>query len=122
MGTEADSSAVVLLAEGLVLLLSLLRIFVVALVLAVNIIALRGCSSRNAKCHCLYLYVSDSIKICSVVYITSWIPFLIYTMLNGRWLVIDKQIFCMIQNYITNSILLVLLAISNSTNRMELVM
>ena len=84
----------------------------VALVLAVNIIALRRCSSRAAKCHCLYLYVSDSVKICSVVYITSWIPFLLYSMLNGRWLLIDKQIFCLVQNYITNAVLLVLLAMA----------
>ncbi|EFX85866.1 hypothetical protein DAPPUDRAFT_309120 [Daphnia pulex] len=110
--TEMDSSAILLLAEGLVFLLSLLRIFVVSLVLAVNIIALRRCSSRASKCHCLYLYVSDSVKICSVVYITSWIPFLLYSMLNGRWLLIDKQIFCLIQNYMTNAVLLVLLAMA----------
>ncbi|KAK4012921.1 uncharacterized protein LOC116931540 [Daphnia magna] len=110
--TEMDSSAMLLLAEGFVFLLSLLRIFVVSLVLAVNIIALRRCSSRNSKCHCLYLYVSDSVKICSVVYIASWIPFLLYSMLNGRWLLIDKQIFCLIQNYMTNAVLLVLLAMA----------
>ena len=110
-----DSSALLLLAEGFVLLLSLLRIFVVSLVLAVNIIALRRCSSRTSKCHCLYLYVSDSVKICSVVYISSWIPFLLYSMLNGRWLLIDKQIFCLIQNYMTNAVLLVLLAMAALT-------
>lgn len=76
-----------------------------------NIIALRRCSSR-AKCHCLYLYVADSVKICSIIYITSWIPFLLYSMLNGRWLSIDQKIFCLIQNYMTNAVLLVLLAMA----------
>lgn len=107
---ESDGSALFLLAEGLVLLLSLLRIFVVAIVFAVNIIALRRCS-RMVKCHCLHLYVSDSVKICSVVYISTWAPFLVYSLLNGRWLLIDEQIFCLIQNYMTNAILLVFLAL-----------
>ena len=93
-------------------MLSLLRIFVVALVLAVNIIALRRSSSKRSKCHCLYLYVSDSVKICSIIYITSWIPFLLYSLLNGRWLLIDQRIFCLIQNYMTNAVLLVLLAMA----------
>lgn len=92
--------------------MSLLRIFVVALVLAVNIIALRRSSSNQSKCHCLYLYVSDSVKICSIIYITSWIPFLLYSLLNGRWLFIDQRIFCLIQNYMTNAVLLVLLAMA----------
>ena len=107
-----------LLAEGLVFMLSLLRIFVVAIVLAVNIIALRRCNAPSqpaAKCHCLHLYISDSVKICSIIYITSWIPFLFYSLFNGRWLWIDEQIFCLIQTYISNAILLVLLAMAALT-------
>lgn len=108
---DAEGSALFLLAEGLVLLLSLLRIFVVAIVLAVNIIALRRCA-RVVKCHCLHIYVSDSVKICSVIYIVTWTPFLVYSLLNGRWLLIDEHIFCLIQNYMTNAVLLVLVALA----------
>lgn len=99
--------------EGMILVLSLFRIFVVVVVLAVNITSLRRCmSSKAGKCQCLHLYVSDSVKICNIIYIASWTPFLVYSLLNGRWLLIEEQLFCLIQNYMTNAILMVLLAMA----------
>ena len=99
--------------EGLILLLSLFRVTVVAIVLAVNVVSLRRCmSSKTSKCHCLHLYVSDSVKICNIIYIASWTPFLLYSLLNGRWLFIEEQLFCLIQNYMTNTILMVLMAMA----------
>jgi len=102
-----------LVVEGLILLLSLFRVVVVAIVLAVNVVSLRRCMSpKTSKCHCLHLYVSDSVKICNIIYIASWTPFLLYSLLNGRWLLIEEQLFCLIQNYMTNAILMVLLAMA----------
>jgi len=102
-----------LMIEGLILLLSLFRVVVVAIVLAVNVVSLRRCmSSKTSKCHCLHLYVSDSVKICNIIYIASWTPFLLYSLLNGRWFLIEEQLFCLIQNYMTNAILMVLLAMA----------
>lgn len=109
----SSGSSWFLVVEGVILLLSLFRIFVVAIVLAVNIISLRRCmSSKLVKCHCLQLYVSDSVKICNIIYIASWTPFLIYSLLNGRWLLIEEQLFCLIQSYMTNAMLMVLMAMA----------
>lgn len=112
MQDEGSELMVWLLAEGLVLVLSLARILVVAVVLAVNVAALhRPCRvSTGIQCRCLHHYVSDTVKICSILYIASWLPFLCYSLLDGRWVWMDEELFCVVQNYTTNAVLLVLMA------------
>ena len=103
-----ESQGVFLLAEGFAFLLNLSRLCVVGIVLATNIISLRHYS--NVQCHCLRIYVQDSVKFASVIYIATWTPFLLYSFLNGRWILIDEYLFCRMQNYMTNAILLVLMS------------
>ncbi|KAK2712147.1 hypothetical protein QYM36_010995 [Artemia franciscana] len=87
-------------------LLAILRAAIVCTVLIYNIASIL--KSRKLKCRCIIGMVSDSVKVCSILYIFTWLPFVISAVINGA--PISCLYFCLIQNYVTNSMSMVLLA------------
>ncbi|XP_054717036.1 uncharacterized protein LOC129226454 [Uloborus diversus] len=95
--------------EFVVLATSLLRLFLVSAVYLLNIRALLRLTWRPRAC--VHALTTGAVLLVSLLYLSSWAPYIAYTLANGHWLLLSARRHCLLQYFAAAEIGAVLLAL-----------
>lgn len=96
--------------EPVVVLTSVLRLILVGVVYALNASALVRLVSRSTSA-CVHVLTSAAVLLAGLLYLSSWAPYLVYSLTDGRWLLLGANRHCLLQHFVTSEISAVLLAL-----------
>lgn len=98
--------------EPVVVLTSILRLLLVAAVYCLNATALVKLVSKTPSTgSCVHVLTSATVLLAGLLYLSSWAPYLVYSLTDGKWLLLGANRHCLLQHFVTSEISAVLLAL-----------
>lgn len=91
---------------------SMLRLLLVSVVYLLNIRGLLRLTWQPRAC--VHALTTGAALLAGVLYLSSWSPYIAYTLANGRWLLLGARRHCLLQHFVaaeTGAVLLALLAV-----------
>ncbi|GFW63756.1 uncharacterized protein TNCV_4940481 [Trichonephila clavipes] len=95
--------------ELLVVATSMLRLFLVSVVYLLNIRGLLRLTWQPRAC--IHALTTGAVLLAGVLYLSSWAPYIAYTLANGHWLLLGARRHCLLQHFVAAEIGAVLLAL-----------
>lgn len=98
--------------ELVVVATSMLRLLLVSVIYLLNIRGLLRLTWQPRSC--IHALTTGAVLLAGVLYLSSWAPYIAYTLANGHWLLLGARRHCLLQHFVAaeiGAVLLVLLAV-----------
>ncbi|XP_015930693.1 uncharacterized protein [Parasteatoda tepidariorum] len=95
--------------ELVVIATSMLRLVLVSAVYLLNIRGLLRLTWQPKPC--IHSWTTGAVLLAGILYLSSWAPYIAYTLANGHWLLLGARRHCLLQHFVSAEIGAVLLAL-----------
>ncbi|RWS12843.1 hypothetical protein B4U79_07207 [Dinothrombium tinctorium] len=100
--------------ESIIVATGITRLILISGVLFVNTISfirLLWCCAGNVKAKCVHKITTAVTILCSIVYLLSWLPYLTFSLPDGKWPLVNAKEHCIIQLSVTAQVTTILLTV-----------
>lgn len=95
--------------EIIVMATSILRLLLVSVVYLLNIRGLLRLTWQPRNC--IHALTTGATLLAGILYLSSWAPYIAYTLANGHWLLLGPRKHCLLQHFVSAEIGAVLLSL-----------